>query len=293
MRLLSILCLVLMILGGCSGSQKDDRPAIAVSFEPQAWMLRQIVGDDFDIVTLLPAGSDPETYQPSISTMKSLGKADIYFTLGTDGFEKSNLAGIVSNFPDLKVVDCTEGVQKITGTHGHHDHDGHNHDGEEFDPHILASIKNSIIIADNLSRYLAKNYPDKADAYLRAGNSLKARFKWKDDSISKMNLDGTAFAIRHPSLSYFARDYNLKQISMQDNGKETTPLRLAMQMKEIKDSGAKVFVNEIEHDSHSYKETASEVGLNVVDVKLNGPAWEEFIMKLAQRMKMANEINRN
>ena len=127
MRLLSIFSILLVILSGCSGGRKDDRPAIAVSFEPQAWMLEQIAGDDFDIVTLLPAGSDPETYQPSISTMKGLGKAEAFFTLGTDGFEKSLTDNIASNFPGLKVVDCSEGVAKIFGTHGHHEHDGHNH----------------------------------------------------------------------------------------------------------------------------------------------------------------------
>ncbi|MDE6786929.1 MAG: zinc ABC transporter substrate-binding protein [Muribaculaceae bacterium] len=249
MRLFSIFSLVLIILSGCSGGQKDDRPAIAVSFEPQAWMMRQIAGDDFDIVTLLPSGSDPETYQPSISTMKSLGKADIYFTLGTDGFEKSNLAGIVSNFPDLKVVDCTEGVEKITGTHRHHDHDGHDHDGEEFDPHILASIKNSIRIADNITRYLMSIHPEKADIYQQSGEKLKMRMQAMDDSIGNMNISGRSFAMRHPSLSYFAKDYGLTQIALQADGKETSPLQLRKQMEEIKNSGTKTFIMEKEHAS--------------------------------------------
>ena len=287
MRLLSILCLVLMILGGCSGSQKDDRPAIAVSFEPQAWMMRQIAGDDFDIVTLLPAGSDPETYQPSISTMKSLGKADIYFTLGTDGFEKSNLAGIVSNFPDLKVVDCTEGVQKIFGSHGHHDHEGYNHTGEEFDPHMLASIKNSILMADNITRYLMVIHPEKTDVYQKAGEKLKARMQALDDSIGNMNISGKSFAMRHPSLSYFAKDYGLSQIALQADGKETSPLQLRKQMEEINDSGTKIFIMEKEHASPGDEETARQLGLQTIEVSLNSADW------LNDLMKTANEINRD
>ncbi|MDE5793709.1 MAG: zinc ABC transporter substrate-binding protein [Muribaculaceae bacterium] len=287
MRLFSIFSLVLIILSGCSGSQKDDRPAIAVSFEPQAWMMRQIVGDDFDIVTLLPAGSDPETYQPSISTMKSLGKADIYFTLGTDGFEKSNLAGIVSNFPDLKVVDCTEGVEKITGTHGHHDHDGHDHDGEEFDPHILASIKNSIRIADNITRYLMSIHPEKANIYLQSGEKLKMRMQAMDDSIGNMNISGRSFAMRHPSLSYFAKDYGLTQIALQADGKETSPLQLRKQMEEIKNSGTRTFIVEKEHASSGDEETAKQLGLQTIAVSLNSADW------LNDLMKTANEINRD
>ncbi len=70
MRTLSIISLLLLILCGCGSGDKDEGSAIAVSFEPPAGMLKQIVGDDFDSVTLLLAGRDPETYQPSITTMK-------------------------------------------------------------------------------------------------------------------------------------------------------------------------------------------------------------------------------
>ena len=287
MRILSILSLVLIILGGCGGGQKNDRPAIAVSFEPQAWMLRQIVGDDFDIVTLLPAGSDPETYQPSINTMKGLGKADAFFTLGTDGFEKSLTENISANFPELKVIDCTEGVEKIVGTHGHHDHDGHNHDGEEFDPHMLASIRNSIRIADNMTRYMMAMHPEKADEYQKAGKALEAKMHAMDDSIRKMKISGKSFGMRHPSLSYFAKDYGLSQIALQASGKEASPLQLRRQLEQMKDSDTKVFIMEKEHASPGDEETAGQLGLQTIEVSLNSTDW------LNDLMKIADEFNRD
>ena len=281
------MAMLVMIIGGCGGGQKDDRPAIAVSFEPQAWMLRQIVGEDFDIVTLLPAGSDPETYQPSISTMKELGKAEAFFTLGTDGFEKSLTNSISSNFPELKIVDCTDGVEKITGTHGHHSHEAHDHDPEEFDPHLLASIKNSIRIADNMTRYMSIIHPKKADFYLKAGEDLKQRLIAMDDSISRMNIAGRGFAMRHPSLSYLARDYGLTQTALQADGKEASPLQLSRQMDEIKNSGAKVFILEKEHYSAGDEATAKQLGLKTIEVSLNSSDWLDDLMTIA------NEINRD
>lgn len=282
-----LLIMLMMILGGCSGGQKDDRPAIAVSFAPQAWMLKQIAGDDFDIVTLLPAGSDPETYQPSISTMKGLGKAEAYFTLGTDGFEKSLTSTLSANFPELKVVDCTEGVEKIYGTHGHHDHDGHDHDGEEFDPHLLSSIKNSILIADNMTRYMTVIHPEKAEVYREAGKKLRVRMQAMDDSIAGMDIAGKNFAMRHPSLSYFARDYGLSQIALQASGKEASPLQLRRQMEQMKDCGTKVFILEKEHSSAGDNETAKQLGLKTIEVSLNSEEW------LNDLMMTANEINRD
>ncbi|MDE5871728.1 MAG: zinc ABC transporter substrate-binding protein [Muribaculaceae bacterium] len=287
MRLLSIFSILLIILSGCGGGQKDDRPAIAVSFEPQAWMLKQIVGDDFDIVTLLPAGSDPETYQPSISTMRDLGESEAFFTLGSDGFEKSLISNISSNFPDIKVVDCTEGIAKITGTHRHHDLDRHEQEEEEFDPHILSSIRNCIYIADNLTRYMMVINPEKADSYRKAGEDLKTRLKAMDDSIADMNLKGKSFAMRHPSLSYFSRDYDLTQIALQADGKETSPLQLRRQMEQIRNSGTSVFIMEKEHTNPGDEETARQLGLKTIEVSLNSADW------LSDLMKTANEVNRD
>ncbi len=287
MRTLSILSLMLIILSGCGSGQKDDRAAIAVSFEPQAWMLKQIVGDHFNIVILLPAGSDPETYQPSISTMKNFGRAEAYFTLGTSGFEKSLIDNVSSNFPDLKVVDCTEGIEKIMGTHGN-ESDGHHHDhNSDFDPHMLASIRNCIIMADNMTQILMEIHPKEAELYRENGKRLKERLQAMDDSIKAMNLNGKSIAIRHPSLSYFARDYGLSQISLQASGKEASPLQIRKQLEEIKNGNTKVFIMEKEHASPGDEETARQLGIETLEVSLNSFTWLEDLMKTA------NEINRD
>ena len=285
MRHLSILGILLMILSGCSSGHDHDRAAIAVSFEPQAWMLSQIAGDDFKIITLLPPGSDPETFQPSISTMKDLGNAETFLTLGTDGFEKSLTETINSNFPDLDIIDCSMRIEKISGTHGS-EYADHDHESD-FDPHMLSSIRNCIIIADNMTRTLIEIHPEKKEKYQKAGTELKRRLQEMDDSISAMDLSGNSVAMRHPSLSYFARDYGLKQISLQENGKEVSPIQLKNRMEEIKGQGTKIFILEKEHATPGDEETAKQIGLNIVDVSLNSSSW------LNDLMKIANEINRD
>lgn len=277
----------MMILSGCASGQKEDRDAIAVSFDPQAWMIKQISGDDFDIITLLPPGTDPETYQPSIGTMKSLGNAKVFFSLGTSGFEHRISDNIHSNFPELKIADCADGIEKITGTHEYHSGtNGHDHQ-EDFDPHMLSSIRNCIIIAENMTQTLMRVRPDKAAQYRTAGNDLKEKLMAMDDSIVSMDIKGKAFAIRHPSLSYFARDYGLIQINLQADGKEASPLQLRKRMEEMKGSDTKVFIIEKEHSSAGDKETARQLDLKTIDVSLNSSSW------LDNLMETANEINRD
>lgn len=285
MRILTILS-ILLTLCGCGHVQKEERSAIAVSFEPQAWILKQIAGEDFKTVTLLPAGSDPETYQPSISTMKSIGDAEVFFTLGTPGFEKSLIGSLASNFPSLKIIDCSLGIDKITDTHGH-SHETNDHGEEEiFDPHILSSIRNCSLIADKMTDVLVTLAPDKADKYREAGERLKARLKAMDDSIAQMNIKGKAIVIRHPSLSYFARDYGIEQLTLQADGKETSPMQMKKQIDEAEQKSPAVFVLEKEHASPSDAETAKQLGVKMIEVSLNSEDWLDDMMRLSKEISL-------
>lgn len=285
MRIASIF-LILLTICGCGRSDKSERHAIAVSFPAQAYLLEQIAGDDFDIVTLLPSGSDPETYQPSISTMKALGKADALFTLGTQGFESSLTDNLRKNFPDLRIIDCTQGIKKISDTHNpgggrHADND------ETFDPHIMASVRNSVRIAGNIAELLSGLYPEKAGDFRENAESLQKQIRALDDSISAMGLDGKSFVIRHPSLSYFARDYGLHQIALNDVSKEISPRQLKERFETAAAVTPAVFVIEKEHAGPADNETARMLGLPVMEVSLNSSEW------LHDLKRIADEIDRD
>lgn len=277
-----ILIGITLMLGGCVAGRDSGRDAIAVSFEPQAWMARQIAGDDFDIITLLPGGTDPEVYQPSISTMRRLGDASAYLTLGTDGFEKSLSESIRQNFPDLKIADSGTGTDKIYGAHGDH-HDG----SDSFDPHLLASLRNCTVIAGNIAETLASIRPDKAAEYRAAGCRLKERLQALDDSIAGLGLEGRAFVTRHPSLSYFARDYRLNQIALNGSGKEISPMQLKQRIDSTAAQHPAVMIVEKEHSYSSDADIARSLGIDTIVVSLNSSSWIDDIIRIS------HEIDRN
>ncbi|MDE6342004.1 MAG: zinc ABC transporter substrate-binding protein [Muribaculaceae bacterium] len=278
--------LILLTLCCCGRPDNSERPVIAVSFPTQAGLLEEIAGEDFDIVTLLPAGSDPETFQPSLSTMKELGKADALFTLGTQGFEASLTENLHTNFPDLKIIDCTQGVGKISDSHlaasGSHDPAT-----EGFDPHIMASVRNSAIIAANITALLSDLYPDKATIFRNNSEDVLTRIRAIDDSIAAMGLEGKSFVIRHPSLSYFARDYGLTQIALSDVSKETSPRQLQQRLETAASGKPEVFIIEKEHASPTDGETARMLGLPAIEVSLNSADW------LRDLKRIADEIDRD
>ena len=52
-------------LWGCGGTE-DGRPVLTVSVEPQRALLESVVGDRFEVQTLLSSGANPETFEPTI-----------------------------------------------------------------------------------------------------------------------------------------------------------------------------------------------------------------------------------
>lgn len=282
-----ILCvaLILVVLSSCGGSKdKELSLTVVASFAPQEWLLRQIAGDSINIATLLPPGSDAENYQPSPSTLKAVADADIWFTLGTDGFESSLRHTISSNFPNLIIDDCSAGIDKIYGTH----------EGEgSFDPHLLSSLINSITISRNMTEKLCEIYPDKADYFNLRSKELIKRLNHDDELIKNLGIDGSKFAVRHPSLSYFARDYDLIQLPLEIEGIESSPRRMQDRIDEIIRQKPDILVIDKAHGTERDVAVANDLGIDTVTVELDGQAWMVNLLKIAQTLAKENETDIN
>ncbi len=95
------------------------------------------------------------------------------------------------------------------------------------------------------------------------------------------NIKGKAFVVMHPSLSYFARDYGLRQVAMETDGKEASPRQLAERMEKARKLKAKVLIHDREHSPAQAKNVAEQLGLKLIIVSLNGNDWREEMMKTA------------
>lgn len=64
--------LLALLLAACkpAGQKKkaddgDTKPVITVTIEPLRYFTEAIAGDRFDVVSMVPKGSSPETYDPT------------------------------------------------------------------------------------------------------------------------------------------------------------------------------------------------------------------------------------
>lgn len=275
-------------LFSCAGTGKDgDKPIITVSIEPQRQILESLAGDEYDIISILSRGANPETFDPSMSQRAAAAKSVAFISTGAFPFERTLSEALTEQ---QKYFDCSEGIEKIYGTHDHcHAYESHDHDHEgDPDPHVWSSTVNVRIMAANMANALAELNPANKAIYSARLDSLGHVIDKLDDMISSQLAETgiKAFVIWHPSLSYFARDYGLRQISVGQESKEISPLRLREIIDEAKADSVRVFFFQKEFDSRQAAGINSKIGSRLIVIDPLAYDW------MSQLKRIADELSR-
>lgn len=213
MRKLSAYLLAALLLAACTPEQPAGENTFYVSIPPLRSIVEGIVGDDFKIEVLVPPGASPETFEPTPRQFVELNKAQLIFNVGLIDFE-TTLLGKVGD--QAKVVNLSRGIDLIAGScsHGHHGHDhGHAHG---VDPHVWTSPKALQTMAANAYEAIRNAYPDSVK-YEAGYNRLRSTLKELDiRTAEKIARSGVKyFIVYHPALTYYARDYGLRQVAIE------------------------------------------------------------------------------
>ena len=80
--LVAVVATVAVVLGGCgddeasSGASGDDQPTIVVTTSILGDVVENLVGDQIEVVTIMPVGSDPHEFQASALQVAQIGTSD-------------------------------------------------------------------------------------------------------------------------------------------------------------------------------------------------------------------------
>lgn len=298
-----------LLLACQSGNKKDGstgKGVLTVTIEPQRYFLEQIVGDVFTINTLVPPGTSPETYEPAPSVMVEMGKSQIYFMVGDLGFERAWSKRLVTNNPNITLVDCSTGIERLEGEdHAGHNH-GHSHDadhaGHEYsddhahnhgdtDPHIWSSPRSVKIIAANMLEAVVKIDPANKETYQANYDRFIGQLTETDSLIQEKlaNVTSRAFIIYHPALAYFAQDYSMHQHSVEFQGKNPSPA----QIKELVDLARKEQIHTLfmqkGFDAKNMEVLARELGADLFEIDPLNYEWDKELLQLVDIL--ARDIN--
>jgi zinc transport system substrate-binding protein len=270
---------VCIALSGCKGQPaiqtESYKIQVAVSIVPQAEFVKAVGGDLVDVVTMIPPGKSTENYAPTPQEIEEFSNSSLYFAIGVPT-ETANIlpkAGELNK--DLKIIKLNDEVKKA-------------YPEREFspgsrDPHIWLSPKRVKvmvrIISDELSKIDSKNktfYERNAEEYCNKLDELDKQIK---DSLS--NLKNKTFIVYHPALGYFADDYGLTMLSLEEEGKDATAKDFEQKISEAKKQGIKVIFYQAEIDSKQSKAFAEELNGSAEQISPLAPDYIGNLRKTA------------
>lgn len=191
-----------------------DKKTVAVTITPQRAFIEAVAGDAFNILVLIPAGQSPATYDPSAKDMAILEDADVYFTIGVTT-EDGNI------LPDPQTSDLyTVALEDIVAEHYTDLRIGET----SRDPHIWLSIKRVKIMIETICDELVNIEPTMKDLFEANRDNYLVELDTANATILAKFEDKTmrTFIVFHPSFGYFADDYGLEMISIEEDGKSAT-----------------------------------------------------------------------
>ena len=283
--ILSVLILLpLLSLVSCQGKHvANEKMQLTVSIIPQKYLVDFIAGDKCDVQAMLPTGSNHETYEPSPRDMEKISSSKLYFALGALDFELTWLDRLKASNPSMKVINTGEGIVMLNG-HIHEDEKEQGVKSKGIDPHTWLSPACMKIQAANICKALSEI--DTTNALFYKKNLVK--FNNLADSVDRIireklkGLEGKSILIFHPALAYFARDYSLTQISIEQDGKEPSPAYMADIVKFAKQKGIKSILISKEFDTRNAEAIAREIDGKVVVFDPMAENWPENMIHIAQ-----------
>ena len=190
---------------------------MVVSILPLADFVEQAGGDKVNVTVMVPPGASPHSYEPKPSQLVAVSKARMFVEVGTDmEFELAWMDKLMKINKDMLVVNSSQGI-RLMGK----------------DPHVWLSPSNAKKMVTNICDGLVSLDPQNQDYYITNKNKFLEQLDELDrNTRERLNgLTDRRFIVYHPAWGYLAREYDLEQIAVEEEGKETT----ADNIKEVVD----------------------------------------------------------
>lgn len=255
-----------------------------VSIAPLKPLVEAILGDDFEVVVLVPQGASPETFEPTPKQLREVESARFVFGTGLLEFEQELLHRVARN---EQIINLSQGIDVIAGTcsHAHHGHAcGHTHG---VDPHVWCSLRALATMATNAYTAIIGEMPDSMK-YKMAYNELFIEISNLNKEVADMCQKSLhkSFIIYHPALTYLARDYGLTQVAVEKDGKEPSAKHLAQIINQARAEGVKHIFYQSEFPASSVAIICKDTGATAVEIN---PLSEDIFANIRHIVTLITE----
>lgn len=251
MYLQRLACCVLLFCGAVAlALAQAGTLTVFVSIPPQEFIVEKIGGNYVNVNVILPPGQSPETFEPSPKQLEDLSAADIYFLIDVP-FEKiwtEKIREVNRRMKMVRTIDVAENNVSV-----------------DLDPHVWTSPANMKKIAKTIRDALVREDMDRSNYYEENYKQLLNMLDELDNYIKeKLSTRRTDyFIVSHASWGFFARDYGLKQIALETEGREAGPRSLARVLNITNEQEIRTLFVQAQYNTPVIKALAREIHGNV------------------------------
>ena len=240
--------------------------AVVCSTTQIADFTRQVVGDRWQVTSVLAPGEDPHTYDPGNDDVLAVGKADLCLQNGwhLEGNEWMQGLAKAANKP---IVTCATGVEPLIV-------EEEGEDGLERkvkDPHAWFDHNNAAVYVKNIRDAVTQIDPDNAEEYAARTElyllQLRGLGRWVERQVNSIPKNRRILVTHHDAFGYFCRTYGFQPVSPVGwTTGELTDVSLGDRqavVKQIQDLGVKSIFVETTINSKLLQGIARDAGITI------------------------------
>ena len=235
--------------------------------------LKTIGGDAIELSTIVPAGGDTHSFDPTPEQVASLSDANLIFEIGL-GFETWLDDMVAASDTSATRIVVSEGITVRTLTEGEdHDHESTSdeHAHGNTDPHIWGNVQNAITACGTIATALGQGDLDMRSTFQRAHDAyvgqLGALDGWVKAQIGGVPAGERRIVTSHDALGYYTDAYGIEIVGtilgLSTEEAEPSAQQIAELVEQIRSANVKAMFPENVENPQLLEAVAQEAGVKV------------------------------
>jgi zinc transport system substrate-binding protein len=260
----------------CASCQKKEKTCydVLVSIPPYAYFVNELSDSELKTTSIVPEGSSPHFYEPSPKEVLEISTAKAWICIG-ESFEGKINASLKEKNPNLVTIDLSKELpihKKGTCSCCHH----------SLDLHFWMSLKLAKIQAELIAKTLINAFPERSDQITQNLPKLLDKLSAIDEQITqKLALHAEeSLLVSHPAFAYFCEDYKLKQLSIEQEGKDPLPQQISQLLQIARSSSIRAIFTQAQYSNKGAMRIAEELGIKTHEVDPYSANYPESLLQI-------------
>lgn len=258
---------------------QEEKPVILVSIAPYQFFAQKICGNAITVHSIVPQGANAHIFEPTPKQREKIKKAEVWFRIG-EPFETpliklfSEKSHIIDLRDGIELLDMTEPTTCCKG---------------EKDRHLWmsprAAKQQSLYIASTLS----KTFPEHKELFATNLEKLLLDLDHLEKEIrtTLAPLQQRSLLVSHPAFGYFCRDFSLKQLSVEFEGKEPRPKQVEILLSSLEENRPLMAIAMPQHDNRGAQTIAKKILLPIQWIDPYSNDYFSMMRDLTQKLSKA------